>query len=133
MVHYKRVASTNPQGEAGYRYLKNNKFTNESRIPPEVMEKFEFTSDVDYDDTPERRRCLFCDAPQSRQRYFNGVSIDLCNYHYQNKRLGQIAQQVRLLKEQELKHGANTIAPTKRKRKQQRRLRKDPVALNYTG
>lgn len=68
--------------------------TNGSKIPHEVIEKFEYTNVVEYDEQPDKRRCLFCFAPQSRQKYLNGSLYDLCEWHYQNTRLGQLAAQV---------------------------------------
>jgi len=97
MVRYQRIPYKSKEGVEGFRYLKNNKLTKESRIPHEVSEKFKFVDTIEYDDAPELRRCLFCDAPQSRQRYLNGQTVELCEWHYQNMRLGQIAQQVALM------------------------------------
>ena len=120
MVKYARIPTKNAQGAEGFRYTKDGKMTKESRIPHEVMEKFQFAPETLYDDMPERRRCLACEAPQSRQRYLNGETVELCEYHYQNMRLGQIAALVRLLKEEEIKNGDDSTPQTKRKRKQQR-------------
>ena len=94
-VKYARIP-TNNKGAEGFRYTKNGLMTKESRVPHEVMEKFAYTPTVEYDDAPERRRCLACDAPQKRQRYLNTKLVDLCEYHYQHLRLGQIAELVRL-------------------------------------
>lgn len=95
MVTYKRIPYKSAQGVTGFRYTKNTIMTKEARIPHEVMEKFDYTDTIDYDDAPERRRCIFCDSPQSRQRYLNSKAVDLCEYHYQHVNLGKIAQQVR--------------------------------------
>lgn len=78
----------------GFRYTKNGVMTKESKIPHEVMEKFAYTSSLEYDDMPEKRRCIFCDAPQSRQKYLNSKLYDLCEWHYQNTSLGKLAAQV---------------------------------------
>lgn len=134
MVVYKKIEYKNGAGDTGFRYTKNNVLTKESRIPPEVMSKFEYATSVEYDDKPDQRRCIFCDAYQSRQRYLNQETVDLCEWHYQNKNLGSIAAQVRLLKEEkELKDGANAKSQAKRKRKQQRPSRKTKLTLDYTG
>ena len=93
-VKYARI----PHGES-FRYTKNGLITKESRVPHEVMEKFAYAPTIDYDDAPERRRCIACDAPQKRQRYLDTKLVDLCEYHYQHLRLGQIAELVRLIKE----------------------------------
>ena len=133
MITYKRIPFKNKAGDTGFRYTKNGLITKESRVPQEVVQKFAYTPEVEYDDAPERRRCLFCDAPQKRQRVLNNEMVDLCEWHYQNKNLGTIAAQVRLLKEErEVKDGKNATTQAKGKGKQQRPRRKNSVALNYT-
>lgn len=133
MVKYKQTPSKDVTGKDVFRYFKDSKMVKESTVPHEVMERFEYTTEVEYDDEPTRRRCLFCDAPKSRGRYLNGETIELCEYHYQNKTLGSIAAQVRLVNSERNKDGPNTKPQAKGKRKQQRRLRQDSIALNYTG
>lgn len=93
-MKYQRIEVTLPNGEKGFTYTKDAKMTNGSKIPHEVIEKFEYTNVVEYDEQPDKRRCLFCFAPQSRQKYLNGSLYDLCEWHYQNTRLGQLAAQV---------------------------------------
>lgn len=95
MIKYLRHPVTHPDGHTTYAYQKGHLMTSEKRIPQEVMAKFEFTNTVEYDDEPSRRRCIFCDAPQKRQKYLNGVLHDLCEWHWQHVRLGQIAAQVK--------------------------------------
>lgn len=134
MVNYKRVPYNNAAGDNGYRYLKEGKFIKESRVPHEVMDKFQYTPEIAYDDLPDKERCVFCEAPQSRQRYLNSEMVDLCEYHYQNMSLGRIAAQVRLLKEEKEKQdGIDATTQAKGKGKLKRSPRKDSVALNYTG
>lgn len=100
MLKYTRIPFKNAQGNEGFRYTKNGLITKESRIPHEVMERFAYNPTVEYDDEPDRRRCIFCDAPQKRVRGLNLVMIDLCEYHYQTKNLGKIAEQVRELEKE---------------------------------
>lgn len=100
MITYRKVPFNNGTGYESFRYLRNNVLTKESYVPAEVIEKFTYTDTVQYDDKPDERRCIFCDAPQSRQKYFNNETVDLCEWHYQNVNLGKIAQQVRLNKEE---------------------------------
>ena len=94
MVTYKKAIR-----KYGVGYTKNNVFVKGDRVPEEVKERLEYAPEMEYDDKPERRRCLFCEAPQSHLRVYNDGSgptmIDLCEYHYLNKNLGQIAQQLR--------------------------------------
>lgn len=119
MIIYKRIPYNNAAGDTGFRYTKNSLITKESRVPHEVIDKFAFTPEVEYDDMPERRRCLFCDAPQNKQRYLNGSLVDLCEWHYQNARLGQIAAQVKLVE--------NTVEKPQAKKKK-RRTRKTALS-----
>lgn len=134
MITYKRIHYNNAAGDTGYRYLKNNLLTKEAKIPPEVHELLNSRPEVEYDDQPEKERCIFCDAPDQRRRYLNSEMIALCEWHYQNVSLGKIAAQVRLLKEEkERPNGADTTTQAKRKRKQQRSRGKDPATLNHAG
>lgn len=134
MQTYRRVVYNNAAGDSGYRYLKEGKFIKESRVPHEVMDKFQYSEEIEYDDVPDKRRCVACDAPQSRQRYLNAEMVDLCEWHYQNMSLGRIAAQVRLLNEERTKQdGINAATQAKGKRKLKRSPRKDSVAHNYTG
>lgn len=97
-MKYQRIPYKNGDTE-GFRYLKNNKLTKESRIPHDVMDKFSFTDTVEFDFDPKARLCIFCDSPQTRQRVLNSETVELCEWHYHNTSLGKIAQQVRELKE----------------------------------
>jgi hypothetical protein len=137
MVTYTRTPSKNNQGEDCFRYFKNGTMVKESRVPHEVMEKFQdigYADTIEYDDAPERRRCAFCDAPQKRQRVLDSELIDLCEYDYQNKTLGAIAAQVKLLKQEEKRNGIKAAAHKGLKTKRVKRAnRKNSVALNYTG
>ena len=114
MVKYKKIEYKNAASDTGFRYLKDNKLTKESRIPHEVMEKFQFTPEVDYDDEPSRRRCLFCDSPQKRLRVLNLTMVDLCEWHYQHMTLGKVAEQVRKVEEEIAREA---VKPTKKAKK----------------
>ena len=94
MIKYAKVPS---KDGAGDRFTHNGLFIKESRVPPELMEKFEYATELEYDEHPEKRRCIFDEAYQSRQRFLNSELIDLCEWHYQHARLGEIAHQVDLL------------------------------------
>lgn len=94
MTTYKRF-KTVAFGVEGWRYTKNGLMTKESRVPAEVMEQFEHRESVDYDDQPDKPRCLFCDAPGSRKRYLRPVTVDLCEHHYYSENIGRIAAQIR--------------------------------------
>lgn len=131
---YKRVETKDAVGNPAIRYIKDGKPTKAATVPPEVLDQFKYSPIIEYDDNPDERRCLFCDAPQERIKRLNNETLELCEWHYQNKNLGQVAAQVRLLKEQERRDGLNAKAhkglKTKRK---QRSSSKTKVALNYVG
>jgi len=134
MFTYKRSEIT-INGETKWRYFKNNLITKESTVPHEVKDKLEYAPSVEYDERPEvLKRCIFCDAPESRQRYLNNVLVDLCEWHYQNMTLGSIAHQVNLLsKEQErIRNGIHegTLRRRTTKGKHKRASRQTAAALN---
>jgi|ERR1035437_48356 hypothetical protein len=119
MIIYKQI-SHSKNDTTSVRYTKNNILTRSDRIPQEVLDKFEFTNEVKYDEQPDKSRCLFCDAPQSHQRMVTGLMIELCDFHYYNRNIGKIVQQIRLESERKAKDGIEKKPSNKRKRKQQR-------------
>lgn len=127
MISYKKVPYENSQGDKGFRYIKDGIFTRESRIPPVVLERLEITDHMDYDEQPDKRRCIFCDAPQERQKYFNGQLYDLCEWHYQHMTLGKVAAQVAL----NAKESADRIAKEKAlKESKKKKTRKRKTVLS---
>lgn len=119
MITYKRIPYQN--GEVtGFRYLKDSRLTKERTIPHEVMDKFEWVNEVEYDEQPSKQRCKFCDAPATRQKFYwprgekQPMTIEMCDWHYHNLNLGKIAQLVRELAaekaEQEAKEKAKKAA-----------------------
>lgn len=126
MIKYAKLPG--PKG-IGSRFTKNNRMVKESRVPPEVLEKLEYATEIEYDDKPERRRCIFCDAYQSRQRLLDGKLIDLCEWHYQHARLGQIAHRV-VEKKQEDKLEAEKIAKLTPAQKRKRTIKLKKTALS---
>jgi hypothetical protein len=112
MVIYTKV--NRKDGEV--RYLKNNLFVKSDRVPAEVLEKFEFTDTVKYDEQPDRPRCLFCEAPATRKRLVTGLMVDMCEYHYYNRNIGTIVAQIRQLDERKKSDG-NDTHPQKRRSK----------------
>ena len=85
----------------GERYFRNGVQVKTPRVPQEVKDKLMYSPEVEFDEQPDKRRCIFCDAPQTAQRYLNNEMIDLCGYHYHNTTLGAVAAQVRLTKKEE--------------------------------
>lgn len=124
MITYKRIPYT--RGDAsGYRYLKGNLITKSSRVPQEVMDKFEINDSIEFDDKPGIPRCLFCDAPKTHQTYLTGLMVDRCDYHYYNRNIGQIAQYLREAKEKKDGDEAHSQQREAKRLKRARRQRKD--------
>jgi hypothetical protein len=115
LAPYVKADDPNPR----YQYWKDKKLCSLGKIPNDVQEKLMYAEKIEYDDEPLRRRCIFCYAPQHRQRYLNQQLVDLCEYHYQNMSLGKIAQQVAYLKEKEAskQHGKDTTTSKGREAK----------------
>lgn len=128
MVTYKKVKRKYDVG-----YTKDSLFIKGSRVPQEVKERLEIIDYMEYDDQPERRRCLFCEAPQSRLRALNigegPLMVDLCEYHYYNRNIGQLAQEIREQKEQaDVQQKKSVGSTTKRNKRTQRKdVRKDSI------
>lgn len=88
MVIYKKVI--NPK-DGKPRYIKDKVFVKGDRVPQEVLDKFDFTDEVKFDERPDKERCLFCDGPASRKRLITGLMIAECEPHYYSKTVGAIA------------------------------------------
>lgn len=124
MVVYKKIKRKYDVG-----YTRDNVFIKGSRVPEEVKERLEITDHMDYDDQPNKPRCLFCEAPATRQRIFEGVMVDMDEFHYYAKNIGQIAQELREQKEaQDVQQKKSLGSTTKRnKRTKGKDVRKDPT------
>jgi hypothetical protein len=115
----------------GERYFKNGTQTKESTVPQEVKDKLIMgMPEVEFDEQPDRRKCIFCDAPQAHQRYLNNEMIDLCSFHYHSMSLGRVAQQVNIIKkEQERKQwlsaNATQAKVVLKKRRTARRVKRN--------
>ena len=123
MKTYEKL-ETNYFGRPGIQFTKDGVNVKAEIVPPEVLEKFEFTDKVRYDDMPDKPRCLFCEAPATRKRLVTGVMVDMDDYHYHNKNIGKIVAQLRLLKEQgEKEDGQQRKRQVTHRRKRQRSVR----------
>lgn len=126
MIRYAKVPS---KDGAGDRFTKNNLFIKESRVPPEVLEKLAYATEIEYDEHPDKRRCIFCEAYQSRQRFLNSELVDLCEWHYQHARLGQIAQRINEVAKEKAEAEAKRAKMTPaEKAKQTRKLKKTALS-----
>lgn len=117
MVVYHRLS----RSDGTYRYTRNNIFVKSDRIPPEVLLKFEYTDSVKFEDEPEKKRCLFCDAPATRKRLVTQVIVELCEGHYYSKNIGTIVAQLRELTNLKEKTDGIDTHPRKRKAKRVKR------------
>jgi hypothetical protein len=124
---YKRspIATGERQGE--WVYFRNNLITKEATVPHEVKDKLEYAPSVEFDEQPDKKHCIFCDAPSCRTRLLNLVTVELCEWHYQNVNLGTIAHQVNLINKEQEKEKAWLLQKEiqeKASRKKQRTARR---------
>lgn len=82
---YKKIT-----GKTGVKYWKDGKFIKKTDIPASVYQALEINPQYD-----NSRECIFCGVPGTKIRQFNLMVVNLCDEHYFNKRLGQIAQHIR--------------------------------------
>jgi hypothetical protein len=122
MVTYAKIPYKDKVGNEGTKYTKDGKITKAATVPPEVLEKLQYAEKVGFDDEPDRRRCLFCDAPQKRVRALNMMMYDLCEWHYQHMNLGKIAQKAREVESQAV------VVPVVPKKKKAKRTRKTALS-----
>lgn len=92
------------------------KFTSVKNIPGNILKLLETQDEVD--DalvTPETplRECVVCDTPTKMYRLINQQTVAVCEEHYHNKSLGELAQAARLkqekLDEEEEQHKENGV------------------------
>lgn len=107
MTTYKRIPGP---GGIGVRYQKPSvkltgawTFVSVKRVPPSVIRLLDETNapSIDFDDKPEKKRCLFCEGPEAHKRSFQGEMVALCDDHYYTKNIGQIAAELHNIKERE--------------------------------
>lgn len=78
------------KGTRGTRYLKDGKFIAKDKIPEGVIQSLESGAKGD-------KLCLFCGKPSKLTRAYNAQPVYLCDEHYYDKTMGQIAQKAREL------------------------------------
>lgn len=81
-------------GKTGVKYWKDGKFIKKTDIPASVFQNLQ--TNPEYDDSKE---CIFCGQPGTKIRQLNLMIVNLCDIHYFEKRLGQIAEHLNNLKE----------------------------------
>ncbi len=91
---------TRSNGSVGYR--KNKRFVAKADIPALVFEALKVRNEVDdveVNSGAKYRQCIFCDEHSKNQRLVNGLTVYLCDDHYYDKNIGQVAEQLRKLKQ----------------------------------
>lgn len=89
-----------PNGNTAYR--KDKRFVAKSNIPAAVFEALRVRNEVDdveVNSGAKYRECIFCDEHSKNQRMVNGLTVYLCNDHYYDKNIGQVAEQLRKLRQ----------------------------------
>ncbi len=86
---YKRIET-----KTGVKYWKDGKFIKKADIPAQVFQALETNPSYD-----ESKDCIFCGLPGTKVRNYNLMVVHLCDEHYIEKRLGQIAEHFNKLKE----------------------------------
>ena len=71
-------------------YFKDGKLISKKNIPANELEKLEVAEGP----KPKTRVCLFCGSPARYVRVVNLQIVDLCEKHYYDKNVGQIAQEL---------------------------------------
>lgn len=122
MIIYKRFENIRA-GKKSWRYTKDGLICKSDRVPAEILPQFEHTDVIKYDEQPEKKRCLFCDAPSTHKRIVSLVLVDLCNVHYYSKTLGSLVAELRQINERK-DDGINTITPKSGSKKRKSKLTK---------
>lgn len=82
------------------RYIKDKRFIAKANIPQDILDRLELgkdTPDIAESLNPAARICLFCGMGSKIPRLIHGKTVYLCEMHYHEKNMGQIAQRVREL------------------------------------
>lgn len=72
------------KGLAKYRWISKDD------VPENLLKKLENADEV------ASMNCVFCNTESKLSRFVNGEAVAICEEHYYNTTLGQIAQQVRI-------------------------------------
>jgi hypothetical protein len=73
---------------------KGFKMISKSSIPEDVLSTMELQKPVN-DQAPEFRKCIFCGALGTEQKFINGEMIDLCLNDYQSRTTGEVVERLR--------------------------------------
>jgi hypothetical protein len=87
----------------GVGYVKDGKIIKNSEVP-ELIKKHlspgESFDDATQDLPADAKRCVFCDEITKMSRLINTQTIYICEPHYYDKTIGQVAAQVRLKRQE---------------------------------
>lgn len=87
-------------------YKMDRKFVSVKNIPANIVELLNTNKEVDDTDLPPApmyRGCIFCDKHSKLQRTVNLQTVYLCDEHYYDKTIGQVAQQLNEKKRMKVK------------------------------
>lgn len=93
------IYSTRPGVKGSTIFLKDKVPFKKDSIPANIFQRLlDGEKDIDESDTKIEgpvKFCLFCKAPCKLTRFINMQTIYLCDEHYQNKNIGQIAHKMK--------------------------------------
>jgi hypothetical protein len=77
-------------------YFKDKKMISKKIIPAEILQILEDQEQFDDNPPPEKpiKVCIFCGQPASHNRLVNLQTVDLCEKHYYDTNMGEIAKQL---------------------------------------
>lgn len=86
---------TTVKGRNGVRYMKEGRFVKKDSIPADILIKLDVGMKVEEAIAPTENKCIFCNMPTKEFRLLNSQPAYLCEEHYYEKTLGEVAKQVR--------------------------------------
>lgn len=95
MAIYRKVKRKS--GSAIPNYSRDGWMIPTQYVPPEVMKELE--DKEEYEDTA--KRCVVCLGRATHTRFADMQVVDLCEQDYYNKRMGEVVQALRQVKEYE--------------------------------
>jgi len=87
MSNYKMI--NGPKGTV--RYMLDGRMVKAVSVPEDIMARLHTTPTEATSD----RLCVFCGAPSKYSRLVNLQTVYICNEHYYDKTIGQVAEQIR--------------------------------------
>jgi hypothetical protein len=98
-------------------YSKDGLLTKSDRVPQVVKDTLSSGVDtMQFDDQPDKERCLFCDEAATHERLVAGQLVPLGDYCYYNKNIGKVTERLNLIKK-EKENGLNKNPQVRRRSK----------------